>query len=193
MSTCFHSNVWAWVSQGWVAIQTREIGWICIHLLQHLENLSPDSQPSWKDLLQPPLWDKKSSFIGPSLTHLPALISECRGEIIWHLSPPFSTSQALHVPQDELIIGLQMTPDSENQAMALGIWNPFNLFAEQALLVFSYATQAPGMWYLNSSPAMMYSRVPAPICYTGFLVSKARSPRNLQGIADGVLVVFLFC
>lgn len=34
MSTCFHSHVWSWVSQGWVAIQTREIGWICIHLLQ---------------------------------------------------------------------------------------------------------------------------------------------------------------
>lgn len=82
----------------------------------------------------------RPSFLGPPLTHPAALISEQGG-----ITSPLPPSSIPHVPQEKLVIGLLVTPDSENQVMALGVWNPFILFAEQDLLVFKYATQAPGI------------------------------------------------
>lgn len=147
-------------------------------------SVSQDSQPSWKDLLQPHKGLKSLAHPGP--TH--QLSSLNVGIIIWHLSPPIPTSRALHVPQEELIIGLQMTPESENWVMALGIWNLFNRTAEQALLVFKYATQTPIMRHLNSSPAMMSSRVPAPV----FTQDSWWAEQGAQGICKELLMVFLW-
>lgn len=105
VSTCFHSKVWAWLSQGQAAIQIREIGWICTRL-QHPQKLGLTGLTALlKRSSSAPQGIKKSS---PSRTHPPALISECRDNYLTLVSaysniacPARSPGRAHNRPADD--------------------------------------------------------------------------------------------
>ena len=79
---------------------------------------------------------------------------------------------------------MQLLADSENQVAALRFWNSFDLFAEQASLVYKYATSALSVWDLNSSPGTVYPRSACSnLLHRIPAVLKAWSPGSLQEAA----------
>ena len=179
----FHSNIWFWVSQGGVTIRARKIGWICIHLLQCLE-ICLKWFTTFLKTSSPMSSDTK---ILPSSAH-PSPIHQLSS---LYLTLCLLLSQILMCPENPPIRahnGLTGSTSFWKSSMALWFWNPLNLFAEQASLVFKYVTQALvcNMWspHLGWILGVLLQFITQDSC-----CAKARSPENLQRIVD---VIFFF-